>query len=80
MKRTKKRCSDSIPQAFRSVVVLAPVFHTSVYEFGEFDIVVDTTNNSADECATTIARALDMAPFPKAFDRLRHRSAPRSPD
>ncbi|MET8040612.1 hypothetical protein ABZU25_07065 [Micromonospora sp. NPDC005215] len=45
----------------------------SVYEIGEFAIVVDTTNNSADECATTIARALDMVPFPKAFDRLHHR-------
>jgi chloramphenicol 3-O phosphotransferase len=48
---------------------------TTVYGIGEFDIVVDTTSDSASTCATAIARALDVLSFPKAFDRLRSRRA-----
>jgi chloramphenicol 3-O phosphotransferase len=49
---------------------------TAVYGIGEFDIVVDTTSNSADECAAAIVQALDLLSFPKAFDRLRGRREP----
>jgi chloramphenicol 3-O phosphotransferase len=46
---------------------------TMVYAHGEFDIAVDTTGTTPDDCAATIATALDTVPSPKAFDRLRHR-------
>jgi chloramphenicol 3-O phosphotransferase len=46
---------------------------TSVYGIGDFDIVVDTTSDSADECATVITQALNTLSCPKAFDRLRGR-------
>jgi chloramphenicol 3-O phosphotransferase len=46
---------------------------TSVYRIGEFDIVVDTTRSSADECATAIIHAFGVLPLVKAFDRLRAR-------
>ena len=43
---------------------------TSVYAIGEYDIVVDTTNTSAGQCAIAIAHALDAVSTPKAFDRI----------
>jgi chloramphenicol 3-O phosphotransferase len=45
----------------------------TVYAHGEFDIVVDTTSTSANECAIAIVNALGSIPSPKAFDRLLHR-------
>jgi chloramphenicol 3-O phosphotransferase len=47
---------------------------TTVYEHGEFDIVVDTTRTSPDACAAHIADALGTLAPPKAFDRLRQRA------
>jgi chloramphenicol 3-O phosphotransferase len=49
---------------------------TAVYGIGELDIAVDTTSKSAEECAMTIAQALDTLSPPKAFDRLRSRHDP----
>jgi chloramphenicol 3-O phosphotransferase len=46
---------------------------TTVHTHGEFDIAVDTTTADPDVCAKTIVHALDAAPSPKAFDRLRRR-------
>ena len=44
----------------------------TVYAHGAYDIAVDTTVTGPDECARTIADALEAVPLPKAFDRLRH--------
>lgn len=44
---------------------------TLVYAHGEYDVVVDTTTTAPEECAATIARALEAIPPPKAFARLR---------
>ncbi|GIF45828.1 chloramphenicol 3-O phosphotransferase [Asanoa ferruginea] len=46
---------------------------TLVYAHGEADIVVDTTNTDANECAAAVVVALREVSSPKAFDRLRHR-------
>ena len=46
---------------------------TMIYAHGEFDIAVDTTSTTPDECAIAIANAFKVVPSPKAFDRLRHR-------
>jgi chloramphenicol 3-O phosphotransferase len=46
---------------------------TAVYTHGESDIVVDTTNTGAHDCATAIADELSEVSPPKAFERLRHR-------
>ncbi len=43
----------------------------TVHAHGDFDIAVDTTNDSPEACARTIAHRLDLVPSPKAFDRLR---------
>ncbi len=46
---------------------------SAVYDLGAFDICVDSTHASAEDCATTIVRALETVPSPKAFERLRGR-------
>jgi chloramphenicol 3-O phosphotransferase len=38
---------------------------------GEFDMVVDTTQDGPETCAMGIANGLDLLQTPKAFDRLR---------
>jgi hypothetical protein len=38
-------------------------------------MAVDTTTTGPDECARLIVQELDAVPSPKAFDRLRQRSA-----
>jgi chloramphenicol 3-O phosphotransferase len=45
----------------------------TAYAHGDFDIAVDTTNTSPNECATTIVNTLRAVRPPKAFDRHRHR-------
>jgi chloramphenicol 3-O phosphotransferase len=49
---------------------------TLVYAHGEFDIAVDTTVTSPEECAMEIVSALGAVPSPKAFDRLRRQRLP----
>lgn len=44
---------------------------TTVYDHGAFDIAVDSTHSSAEECARVIVRELATVSTPKAFERLR---------
>ncbi len=46
---------------------------SAVYDLGAFDICVDSTHASAEDCTATIVRALETVPSPKAFERLRGR-------
>ncbi|GID43109.1 hypothetical protein Aca07nite_03840 [Actinoplanes capillaceus] len=49
---------------------------TLVYANGEFDIVVDTTATSPEECAKRIVHSLGALSSPEAFDRFRLRRLP----
>ena len=46
---------------------------SAVYDHGAFDICVDSTHASAEDCATTIVGALETVSSPKAFEQLRRR-------
>ncbi|MDT8911958.1 phosphotransferase-like protein [Amycolatopsis sp. PS_44_ISF1] len=48
---------------------------TQVFAHDDHDIVVDTTHHGAGHCASEIVRRLDGLSRPKAFDRLRARTA-----
>jgi chloramphenicol 3-O phosphotransferase len=46
---------------------------TGVYDHGDNDLVVDTTQRTAADCAREIVDRLDTIGHPKAFERLRRR-------
>ncbi len=46
-----------------------------VFDHGDCDLAVDTTESSAHQCATAIVSSLDTLTHPKAFERLRSQPA-----